>query len=213
MGGPLTRACPPAPMAVMSQTTIILLAAGQSSRMKGRDKLLEDIDGEPLLRLMTRRACKAGVDVRVVLGPEQSARKAALADLAVDIVTATDGDGMAASIRAGVAGIKGAVLIVLADMPEITAQDFYLMVSLGAHAPKAILQAATPDGQPGHPVLFPADLVPALSQLRGDKGAKPILAKEAGRITLLPLADARAIIDLDTPEAWAAWRAARNPTP
>ena len=196
----------------MNTATIILLAAGLSSRMKGRDKLLEDIDGQPLLRLMAGRACKAGVPVCVVLGPGQDARRAALADLNVDIVTAADDDGMAASIRAGVAGRKGPVLIVLADMPEITAQDLYLMVSLGAHAPKAILQAASADGRPGHPVLFPADLVPALSQLRGDQGAKPILSKEGGRVTLLPLADARATIDLDTPEDWAAWHAARNPT-
>lgn len=194
----------------MSTTTIILLAAGLSSRMKGRDKLLEDIDGQPLLRLMATRACKAGVPVRVVLGPGQDARRAALSDLAVEIVTAADDDGMAASIRAGVAGLRGAVLIALADMPEITAQDLYLMISLGAHAPKTILQAATPDGRPGHPVLFPADLLPALAALNGDKGAKAILDAQAARLTLLPLADARATVDLDTPEDWAAWRQART---
>jgi CTP:molybdopterin cytidylyltransferase MocA len=193
-------------------TTILLLAAGQSSRMRGRDKLLEAIDGQPLLRLMAGRACKAGVAVRVVLGPDQAARHAALADLSVDIVTATQSDGMAASIRAGVAGLKGPVLIVLADMPEITAQDLYLMVSLGAHAPTAILQAASPAGTPGHPVLFPADLLPDLSQLRGDQGAKAVLTKQAARVTLLPLADARATVDLDTPEDWAAWHAKRRPT-
>ncbi len=178
--------------------------------MKGRDKLLEDIDGQPLLRLMAARACKAGVPVRVVLGPDQAARHGALADLAVEIVTATEDDGMAASIRAGIAGLNGPVLLVLADMPEITAQDLYLMVSLGAHAPTAILQAATRQGQPGHPVLFPADLLPALAQLRGDQGAKAILANEAARVNLLPLADARASVDLDTPEDWALWHEARN---
>ena len=193
-------------------TTILLLAAGQSSRMRGRDKLLEEIDGQTLLRLMAGRACKAGVAVLVVLGPDQAARQATLADLSVDIVTATQSDGMAASIRAGVAGLKGPVLVVLADMPEITAQDLYLMVSLGAHAPTAILQAASPAGSPGHPVLFPADLLPELSQLRGDQGAKAVLTKQAARVTLLPLADARATVDLDTPEDWAAWHAKRRPT-
>jgi molybdenum cofactor cytidylyltransferase len=193
-------------------TTILLLAAGQSSRMRGRDKLLEEIDGQTLLRLMAGRACKAGVAVRVVLGPDQAARQATLADLSVEIITAAQSDGMAASIRAGVAGLKGPVLIVLADMPEITAQDLYLMVSLGAHAPTAILQAASPAGIPGHPVLFPADLLPELSQLRGDQGAKAVLTKQAARVTLLPLADARATVDLDTPEDWAAWHAKRRPT-
>lgn len=194
----------------MTQTTIVLLAAGRSSRMRGRDKLLEEIDGQPLLRLMGSRAVKAGVPVRVVLGPDQVTRRAALEGLAIEIVEATDSDGMAASIRAGVAGLEGPVLLALADMPAITAQDMYLMVSLGAQAPQAILQAATRDGRPGHPVLFPADFLPDLARLQGDGGAKSILTAAGARRHLLPLADDRALIDLDTPEDWAAWRAARK---
>ncbi|NKX46488.1 nucleotidyltransferase family protein [Roseicyclus persicicus] len=190
--------------------TLLLLAAGSSSRMKGRDKLLEDMGGEPLLRLMARRATKAGVPVRVVLGPAQDARRAALDGLAVEIVEATGTDGMAASIRAGVAGLAGPVLVALADMPEITAQDLYLMLSLGAQSPGTILRAATQDGRPGNPVLFPADLVPELAQLTGDAGARDILKREAARVALLPLQGDRAAVDLDTPEDWAAWRARRG---
>lgn len=189
------------------ETTILLLAAGLSSRMRGRDKMLEEIDGEPLLRVMARRATRAGVPVRVVLGPEQTARRAALDGLAVEIVQAAETDGMAASIRAGVAGLTGPVLVALADMPEITAQDLYLMVSLGAQAKGAILRAAAADGRPGNPVFFPADLLPRLALLTGDQGARAILQTEAARVHLLPLADERALVDLDTPEAWANWRA------
>ena len=192
------------------ETTILLLAAGHSSRMRGSDKMLEEIDGAPLLRVMARRATRAGVPVRVVLGPDQPARRAALDGLAVEIVESADTDGMAASIRAGVAGLSGPVLVALADMPEITAQDLYLMVSLGAQARGAILRAAAADGRPGNPVLFPADLLPQLAQLTGDQGARAILQAEGARVHLLPLAGERALIDLDTPEAWADWRARRT---
>ena len=195
------------PYGAMSETTIVLLAAGRSARMRGRDKLLEEIDGQPLVRRMAGRALKAGVPVRVVLGPDQAARRAALSGLSVEIVEAEGTDGMAASIRAGVAGLAGPVLLALADMPAITAQDFHLMVSLGAQAPQAILQAATRDGRPGHPVLFPADCLPDLARLQGDLGAKSILTAAGARRHLLPLADDRALIDLDTPEDWAKWRA------
>jgi CTP:molybdopterin cytidylyltransferase MocA len=194
----------------MTTATILVLGAGRSARMKGRDKLLEGIDGQPLVRLMARRATKAGVPVRVVLGPDQPARHAALAGLDVEIIEAEGTDGMAASIRAGVAGLAGPVLLVLADMPEITAQDLYLMVTLATRAPKAILRAATKDGRPGHPVLFPADLLPDLAALTGDEGAKRILQREAKRLHLVPLADDRAVIDLDTPEDWTAWHSARG---
>jgi len=195
----------------MTEPVILLLAAGHATRMKGRDKLLEEVADQPLLRLMAQRATKAGVPVRVVLGPDQPARRAALDGLAVEIVEAEGADGMAASIRAGVAGLSGPVLLVLADMPEIMASDLYLMVTLAQQAPKAILRAATKDGRPGHPVLFPADLLPDLTKLSGDAGAKAILSREAKRLHLLPLADDRALVDLDTPEEWAAWRASRTP--
>ena len=194
----------------MTQTTILLLAAGHSSRMRGRDKLLEDIDGQPLLRLMAARALKAGAPLRVVLCPDQPARRAALTGLTLEIVEATGHDGMAASIRAGVAGLRGPVLIVLADMPEIMARDLYLMVTLQDQDPRMILRAAAADGRPGHPVLFPADLLPDLAKLSGDEGAKAILTREAARVALLPLEGTRALVDLDTPEAWDHCRASRT---
>ena len=149
--------------------------------------------------------------MRVVLGPGQAARRAVLEGLDVEIVEAEGGGGMAASIRAGVAGLEGPVLILLGDMPEIMAADIYLMISLHARAPDAILRAATRDGQPGHPVLFPADLLPDLARLSGDEGARAVLKREGARVHLLPLKDDRAAVDLDTPEAWAAWRARRAP--
>jgi CTP:molybdopterin cytidylyltransferase MocA len=194
----------------MAEPTILVLAAGASRRMQGRDKMLEEVEGEPLLRLMARRAVKSGVPVRVVLGPDQDARRSVLDGLEVETVEAEGGDGMAASIRAGVAGLRGPVLIVLADMPEITAGDIYLMVSLHPQAPDAILRAATADGRPGHPVLFPADLLPDLARLSGDEGARGVLKRHGARVTLLPLKDDRAAVDLDTPKAWAAWRAGRS---
>ena len=195
----------------MGTPTIVLLAAGSSSRMRGRDKMLEEVAGTPLLSLMAGRAAKADVPVRVVLGPGQEARRATLSDLPVEIVAATGTDGMAASIRAGVAGLTTPVLLMLADMPGITARDIHLMVSLHARAPRAILRAATADGRPGHPVLFPADLVADLGKLRGDDGAKTLIAREHGRLHLLPLEDDRARLDLDTPEDWARWRGTGAP--
>lgn len=193
----------------MEQSTqIVLLAAGRATRMGARDKMLEPVDGAPLLQVMARR-CLRAAPTRVVLGPDQPARRAVLEGLSLETVTAPEGAGMAASIGAGVAGLRGPVLIVLADMPEITANDLHLIVSLGGQAPGAILRAASRDGTPGHPVLFPADLLDELGQLTGDQGARDVLKREAARVHLLPLADDRALVDLDTVAEWDAWHAAR----
>ncbi|NBR54129.1 MAG: nucleotidyltransferase family protein, partial [Rhodobacteraceae bacterium] len=41
-------------------TPILILAAGKSSRMRGRDKHLEEIDGVPLLRRLALAALALG---------------------------------------------------------------------------------------------------------------------------------------------------------
>jgi CTP:molybdopterin cytidylyltransferase MocA len=190
----------------MGEATLVVLAAGRSSRMRGRDKLLEEVDGQPLIRRMARRAAQAG-PTRVVLGPDQADRRAALEGLELEVLDAPAGAGMAASIVTGVAGLNGPVLVLLADMPEITARDLHLMLSLHAQAPDIILRAASRAGAAGHPVVFPADLLPDLSCLTGDRGARDLLQREARRVHLLPLEDDRALVDLDTPEDWDRWRA------
>ena len=188
----------------------ILLAAGASRRMRGRDKLMEEVDGQPLVRRMARR-CLRAASTRVVLGPGQSARRAALDGLDIAVVEAADTDGMSASLRAGIGGLgtRGA-LIVLADMPAITAADLHLMASLWAQGTAPILQAAGADGTPGHPVLFHRRYFPEILRLRGDGGAAPVLRAHPGDVARLPLAGDRARLDLDTPEDWAAWRAAQD---
>lgn len=185
---------------------IVVLAAGRGTRMRGADKLLEPAHDMPLIRLMAGRAAKAG-RTRVVLAEGQEERRAALDGVKADVIELPPGGGMAASIVAGVTGVSGPVLLMLADMPDITAADLHLLIALSRQAPGAILRAAGADGQPGHPVLFPADLVPHLRRLTGDRGARDILRAHAGRVHLVPLADDRALVDLDTPEDWADWRA------
>ncbi|MCB1394509.1 MAG: NTP transferase domain-containing protein, partial [Rhodobacteraceae bacterium] len=54
-------------------------AAGASRRMAGRDKLLEPVDGAPLLRRQARAAVAAGTGpVAVTLPPDDRTRRAAL---------------------------------------------------------------------------------------------------------------------------------------
>ncbi len=189
-----------------AEVTIVLLAAGASTRMRGADKMLEPLGDATLLRVMAGRAQKAGA-LRVVIPQGNTARAQALEGLSCDIVTVPAGQGMSASLKAGTQGVTGPVLIVLADMPEVTAHDMHLMIALSRQAPRAILRAAAQDGTPGNPVLFPADLLPDLQTIKGDKGARDLLKRHAARVHLIPLPGQNALTDLDTPEDWASWRA------
>ena len=189
---------------------ILLLAAGASSRMRGADKLLEVIDNTPLLRLMAERCVKAG-PTRVIIGPGQDARRAVLEGLDVEIVEAEGDDGMAASLRTGVKGLKNqSFMVVLADMPEVMAADLYLLWGLHGQGLAPIVQAASEDGKPGQPVVFAAKFLKSVSKLGGDEGARSILKAHAKDVALIPLKGNRAVVDLDTPEEWAKWRADRS---
>ncbi len=193
----------------MAETALLLLAAGAARRMRGRDKLLEEVDGLPLLRERALACLAAGLGpVIVTLPPGDAARRAALAGLAVlpvEVTRATEGMGAslaagAAAVPAGVAG----VMVLPADMPGITAGDMRRLAE--AFDGAGVLRGAGADGTPGHPVLFPAAALPRLAALSGDRGARDLAA--GARLVALP--GRHALTDLDTPEDWAAWRARRD---
>ncbi|WP_299356318.1 nucleotidyltransferase family protein [uncultured Shimia sp.] len=191
--------------------SILLLAAGSSSRMRGADKLMQDVDGNPLIRTMATRALDTGCPVRVTLPDAAHPRAKALADLDVTQAIVPDADmGMAHSIRAGVSALPAtvtAVMILPADMPDLTASDLMKMHQAFTAAPEgALLRGVTSDNHAGHPVIFPQECFEALSQISGDQGARSVVKEFAGPVVHVPLPDHHALTDLDTPEDWAHWR-------
>ena len=192
----------------------IVLAAGAARRMRGTDKLLETVAGRPLLRAVAESALASRADATVVvLPPGAAARRAALAGLAVELVEAPDwAEGMAASIRAGLAAVSqraDAVVILLADMPEVGAPEIdRLIAAFDPGEGREIVRALTADGAAGHPVLFGRRFFESLAGLVGDHGARDLLAAAPEYVMDVPTRGRAAVTDLDTPEDWAAWRAA-----
>ena len=198
--------------AAKGKVAVILLAAGQSRRMRGRDKLLEPVgDGT-----MLEHACKAALaskanTVFVALPPQADARRARLAGLAVRPIDAPDfGEGMGGSLRNAMAHIGpdfSAVIVALADMPEISSSHYNALIN--AYKPtqdREICRAQTEDGTQGHPVLFGRRFFEALGDSTGDSGGKAVVRSSAEYVVNVPTSGQGAALDLDTPEAWAAWK-------
>ena len=187
---------------------ILLLAAGASSRMRGGDKLLEEVGGNPLVAVMADRARQVA-PVIVTLPSDTHARAKALTGKDITPLPVSDADeGMAASIRAGTRALPDTatgVMILPGDMPELTSADLQTLANAWRSDPSHIHRATAADGTPGHPVIFPHSQFDALKALTGDTGARAILKSQPVRRVALP--DRHALTDLDTPEDWSAWRA------
>ncbi|MEP2642419.1 nucleotidyltransferase family protein [Roseobacter sp.] len=203
-------------LSVLSDLPIILLAAGQSSRMRGADKLLEDIDGIPLLRRLADMACAVTRgSVLIALPHPPHPRYQCLDALAADRVAVPDAhEGMNASLRTAVAALPKdapAAMLLLADLPDLTQDDLSTVLhAVDLTSDTLVWRGATQDGLPGHPIVFSAALFREFSTLVGDGGGRDIVAKAAGRVMLVPLPGDRARRDLDTPEDWANWRIGRK---
>jgi xanthine dehydrogenase accessory factor len=194
--------------------TIVIPAAGAARRMGGDDKLLRHVDGVPLIRRAALHALTSGQRVLVTLRPEDDGRRAALAGLALRVLTVADAaTGMSASLRRAATdtGPASPLMILPADMPEIGAGDLKRLWTAHAANPERIIQGMA-GPVPGHPVILPPDILPEMAGLSGDTGARSILARHHRRILRVPLFGRRAIIDLDTPQDWAVWAAARQST-
>lgn len=191
---------------------ILILAAGASNRMNGRDKLLMDVGGQTLLRHVVGRAVDTKQTVMVALPVGDTARRNALAGLDLQIISVTDHDqGMASSLRAGLAMIPAdcdGILIGLADMPDVTKDDYFSVINAFLADPNSnIYRGASHDSTAGNPVLLPKWALSDPSIFKGDAGARHLLKTHSDRVRLVPLPYDHAITDLDTPADWAAWRA------
>ena len=190
---------------------IVILAAGASSRMRGRDKLFEVVEGTPILTRLVHFAQGFG-DVYVTLPDPNHPRHDLLIDTrAVPIYVPYAADGMSASIKRACAAVsetsaKG-MMILTGDLPDLTEVHFAQICTQWAKDQTRYVQAKDRDGKPGHPVIIPKSGWDDIETLQGDIGLRNILREK--RIEYVSFKDYGPTLDLDTPEAWDAWRAAR----
>ncbi len=179
----------------------IVLAAGASTRF-GSPKQLVRIAGRPLLHAAVTRASEiAGNALLVVLGSSAAELAPLLKHSAGTIVINQDWrEGLASSIRAGIARLPGAcagALLLLADQPAVSAEDLKRLAAAWRRQPLHVA-AALHEGGLGLPAIFPRTLFNELLRLRGEAALRVLLRRHAER--LVRVAMPSAAIDIDTPE-------------
>jgi len=181
----------------------IILAAGQSKRMKGRNKMLVDVGGRPMIRVVAEMVLASEVDlVVVVTGFEAEAVTAALSGLDLSFVYNSAFEaGMASSLKAGVAALPDEVagaLICLGDMPDVKEDDIRHIVRVFDESNGVQICIPVHEGRRGNPVLLPRWLFAEVEDISGDTGARSIVAAHEGMVMEVPVSGSGIHHDMDT---------------
>ncbi|MDX1432119.1 MAG: molybdopterin-binding/glycosyltransferase family 2 protein [Gammaproteobacteria bacterium] len=213
---PRLSARPPAARGQRPRVAALVLAAGQSKRMGARNKLLERVDGVPMVAHAVDAArAAAGGRVYVVTGHEAARIAEALAGREdVHFVhNPRYAEGLSTSLAAGLAALDAdvdAALVCLGDMPRVTRA--HIEALLAAFDPEEGRAICVPlwAGQRGHPVLWARRFFDDIATIKGDVGARHLLGEYADLVCEVPVADDGVLLDVDSPDALEALGAAAS---
>lgn len=178
---------------------VALLAAGASRRFGERDKLAEPFRGRLLgehaaAAIPVERFAKAWIIAPRKDHPCEPGWIYAGFDPVIN-ASAAEGMGTSVALAAELADANScdSLLIALADMPLVPQSHFAALAALSIHPEEVIVSARGDTRLP--PAVFGKEHFVALSELRGDRGARDLLA--LGQIVPCP---PEWLIDIDTPE-------------
>jgi molybdenum cofactor cytidylyltransferase len=189
----------------------VVLAAGKSTRMGERNKLLMPLHGEPMIaRTATAIAASPATPIIVVTGNDADAVRAALTNRLVTFAhNPRYAEGMSTSLHAGLAALPAdadAVLICLGDMPAVTPAAIGKLIAAFDPTEGRAIIVPTFGAKRGNPVLFARAYVDEMMHLEGDAGARALLSAHAEAVYEVET-DAGVLADADTPAAFAALEA------
>jgi molybdenum cofactor cytidylyltransferase len=190
----------------------VVLAAGRSSRMGGPNKLLAEIGGRPLVRIVVEQALASRArPVVVVTGHQRERVEGALAGLPVKCVHNPHyADGLDTSLKAAIAGLPAEVdgaILCLGDMPQVDAALIDRLIGAIDPDKGALVAVPTIDGKRGNPVVWSRRFFPDLTAVEGDVGARHLIGRYAEAVVEVPVSGNAALTDIDTPEALEAVKA------
>lgn len=190
------------PTAMVPRVAGVVLAAGRSSRM-GRNKLVLQIAGEPMVRGVVRRAGLAGLDpVVVVLGYDPEATTAAIGELTFRAIVNPDpARGLTSSLRAGLEAVPedaAAAVMILGDMPLVTVEMLSGLVSRYRSEQPAVVVSVYGDVA-APPTLFDARLFEEILDLPDTMRPRVVVRRYRAETAAMQWpADSRQ--DVDRPE-------------
>ena len=185
----------------------VVLAAGRASRM-GSPKALLDAGGRPLIRAICDALRGVG-PVFVVVGHHREAIEAVLEEATAVENPAPDRgqvSSMAVGLRAAARAGHRWALVALVDQPPVRPATIELLAEAARAAPDAV-HVPVFQGERGHPAAFPTALGAGLESAGPGEGARDVIGRLGVEVREHAVDDPGVLVDLDTPDDVARWRA------
>ena len=181
----------------------ILLAAGQSKRMNGKNKLIKEIKGIPLLKHSIKNILDSSIDeLIIVLGFEKEIIKNLINEnkKIKFAINKNYESGLASSIKTGLNHLSDntkAFFICLGDMPNVNKEIYNQLINASfGNKDKEIFVPYYQERQ-ANPILFSKKMKDEIQKIEGDFGAKKIIADNEKKVFKLSTQDKGVITDFN----------------
>jgi len=189
----------------------ILLAAGQSKRMNGENKLIKEINGVPLINHAIENILGSAVDeIVIIVGFEKEIIENIIKkNKKIKIIYNKDfKTGISSSIKIGLNNISNKsedFFISLGDMPNVNQNIYNKLIKTRYNYNKKIIPEKKKEifipffeKKEGNPVLFSKFMKEKILNIDGDFGAKKIIENNKNKILYVPIKSSGVILDFDT---------------
>jgi molybdenum cofactor cytidylyltransferase len=180
----------------------ILLAAGQSRRLKSENKLIKLYKKKPLINYSLKTLHKSKVDkVVIVLGHQKNELKKIIKKNKKNIFIFNKDyrKGMASSIKAGLKKVsksdKG-FIIVQSDMPFIKLSEINKIYN-SIKSQNFLVYALRYKNRVGNPIGFDISVIKKFKRIKGDVGAKFMVKRLKNETKFIKIGNLKSFKDFD----------------
>ena len=183
----------------------LILAAGSSTRMGAKNKLLANVIGKPMITHVVDAIGQSMVNsVVVVTGYERDQIENVLSQHNISFVHNENFKaGLSESLKVGLKEISDdvdGVLICLGDMPLLTSTIIDNLIKAFDPIEGRSICVPINGRKRGNPVLWDKSYLTEMTEIVGDVGAKKLLEKYSDHVFEVSFEEDNVLIDVDTPD-------------
>lgn len=187
--------------------TGIIMASGFSNRM-GRDKLILEINGIPIIERVIKVVKKSTIDEIILVYREERIKEIGIKNTIKTIYNDKAELGQSESIKIGIKNSSlnsEGFMFFVGDQPFINTEIINRLIMAFKEGKYSIVVPEY-NGKRGNPVIFSSKFKKELLEIKGDIGGRDIIKKRYNDVKIVSINDSIAGRDIDYWNEYIKWR-------